>query len=163
LRGRGWLRLRWVRLGKGSVRTRNLHNQAVTERKIVDGAVTESKLGHQAVSHSKLAPGGVQSSNFAASGYNSWPISPPPNLAAGACEDVLFEAQGVQPGDVIAYSVGIPDTIPLMYGPVSVSPATTVGRSTAQDGQLNMSVCNHTSSTEAIDGVRLNWVAIRRD
>jgi hypothetical protein len=55
-----------VKLGKNSVRTKNIRNGAVTEAKLGNGAVTEAKLGNGAVTEAKLGNGAVTKTKIAA-------------------------------------------------------------------------------------------------
>jgi hypothetical protein len=92
-----------VKLGKGSVRTKNLHNQAVTERKLRDAADAESKLANGAVTHGEIADRAVWGSNFAVSGIATKQGSF--TVPAGVSRLEPFSADGVQSTNVLAYNV----------------------------------------------------------
>jgi trimeric autotransporter adhesin len=155
-----------VKLKANQVKTKNIRTgavtgpklaaNAVTESKIADGSVGALKLGVGSVDAGKIAAGAVTKAKFAASGVATNTASV--NLAGSACTVTTFNAPGVQPGDVIAFSVR---DVPTAVGSrVVVQPA----ENQVTANTLNLQTCEVDGVGTGAVGVgqfQVDFVAIR--
>jgi trimeric autotransporter adhesin len=155
-----------VKLKANQVKTKNIRTgavtgpklaaNAVTESKIADGSVGALKLGAGSVDATKLAAGAVTKAKFAATGTaaNTALVS----LGASGCTIATFSAPGVQPGDVIAFSVR--DVNSAVGSAVVAQPA----ENEVTAGTLNVQVCEANGVATGnipAGGLVLDFVAIR--
>ena len=150
-----------IKLKPNSVKTKNIHDAAVTAEKIAPGAVGGDKLApgsvggekiaKSAVNGSKIADGSVGKAKFASSGFahnDSAFIIP-----SGVCSELVFDAPGVLPGDVAAINLA-PNANTLFIAP---------GDGTIAPGRLHTEVCNESmiSANISVGALTIGWVAFR--
>lgn len=165
------------KLKPNSVKAKNLKTAAVTEPKIATGAVTESKLGTNAVTSAKiadnavttgkiadaavttakLADASVTKAKFAASGTatNTGTYTLTPGASPVCTLDTTFAAPGVQPGDVIAFSLR---DAPALGGVVTAMP----GEDEAATNLIKIEICANAAPAAVTPGtLKIDWIAIR--
>jgi hypothetical protein len=135
------------------IRTSDIGEGAVTGPKIGDGQVGSSDLGEGVVTDSKVAAGSIGKSKFAASGLATSSFTG--SLSPGACVEAIFDAPGVQPGDVVIFNLAGFEHVLYASAPDNTVPL---------PGEIKLALCNPSAITTTKIGehaVTIGYVAIR--
>jgi trimeric autotransporter adhesin len=162
-----------IKLKPNQVKAKNLRAGAVTESKIANNAVTEAKIATNAVTAGKIAANAVGTEKIADSAVIAAKLAPA-SVTKGkfavtgvasntgnftlnnSCTVATFTATGVQPGDVVAFSMR---DAPGVGGLLVAQPAE--DEVTANTLKIQLCEVNAAAANITTGSILLDFVAIR--